>query len=269
MNIIAANNKQIIDEYLESRDSEKLEELYIKNKDCLYELPSEVLIDLYSSGYDVKKTFSDKARIEDYAVSDEILCFLASNGDEYAKNYLVEKNIGFVKRVIKQLKNKGRYNSGYDLDDMIQSGYMGLYSAIKDFKIEKKIPFHMFARHVILRYMNSLITRSNNNKLKSLNGSFSFQTKVSPDSTVTFEDMLRSESYSPTDQLIKKEMFYEFWDQLSETEQNVLWYFSESYTYEEIGEILFKDTHDTVKKQIKAVDNTIQRINKKRDIHFK
>ena len=260
---------ELYNKYLENEDLSILTYIYNKNFTDLTNLPEEILISFMEQNFEIGNALIDKAANLNYEVSDEVLCYLTNKGDEYAKDLLVHKYIKFVERVIKQLKNKGRYNRGYELDDLIQSGYIGFYKAMKDFKIEKRRPFKIFAQHVIIRHINSLISRSNNNKLKSLNDAFSYHTPISSDSEITYEQLLKSDEFSPESHIIKQQTFYEFWALLSDSERTVLWYFSESYSYEEIGSIVFGSTHSTPQKQIKAVDNTIQRINKKRDTYLK
>jgi RNA polymerase sporulation-specific sigma factor len=259
---------ELHNEFLETEDSSVLSKIYSKANKDFVNLPDDILISLYAFEFDLDGVFEKKAQINNYNVNDEILCHLSNLGDQNAQDILVLKYIKPVEKIIKNLRNRGRYNKGYELDDLIQSGYIGFYKAMKDFKIEKRRPFDIFVKHVITRHINSLISRSNNNKLKSLNEAFSYHTPISSDSEITYEQLLKTDDFSPMAHIIKQETFYEFWELLSDSERTVLWYVAESYSYKDIASKVFQKTHDTSAKRIKAVDNTIQRINNKRDSYF-
>ncbi|WP_341285513.1 sigma factor, partial [Priestia megaterium] len=261
------SNEELVELYREEYNVTPLRILYSRNKQNLSTLSEDMLVVLLQNGYtDVKENLYDLVKVNKYNTSDEVLVIMSQDGIEDAKDIISVQYVDFVKRTVLQLKKRGRYNRGDDDDDLIQSGYIGFCKAIRDFKIEKKRPFKIFVQHVIKRHIDSIISRSGNNKLRTLNDAFSYHSPVSKnDSENTFEQLLKSEEYQPEHHLIVEETFWELWETLSETEKCVCWYYSEDYSYEEIGKIVFRDTHPTIEAQIKAVDNTMQRVKTKRE----
>lgn len=262
------SNEELFELYKESFELTPLRLLYTKNQDNLALLTEDMLVALLQNGYeDAKKTLFNLVIENNYQCSDESLVLLAQENDQVAREMIAVKYIDFVKRTVKR---KGRYNRGDQEEDLIQSGYIGFYKAIRDFKIDRKRPFKIFVQHVINRHIESIISRAGSNKMKTLNEAYSYHSPVSKnDSENTFEHLLKSEDFRPEHHLITNETFWEVWNTFSETEKYVCWYYAEDYSYEEIGEIVFRTTHPTVEAQIKAVDNTMQRIKSKREDFIK
>lgn len=265
--LIDLSNEELLEQYKLDYNLTLLRILYTRNKENLCNLTEEMLVVLLQNGYsDVKPIVFDMVTSNNYKGSDEILVMLTQEGDSIAKEIISIKYVDFVKKAVLQLKKRGRYNRGDEDDDLVQSGYIGFYKAIRDFKIEKKRPFKIFVQHVIKRHIDSIISRSGNNKLRTLNESFSYHSPVSKnDSENTFEQLLKSEEFQPEHHLFVEETFWEIFETFSETEKYVLWYYSEDYSYEEIGSIVFRDSHPTNEARIKAVDNSMQRIKTKRE----
>ncbi|MEG1930697.1 MAG: sigma-70 family RNA polymerase sigma factor [Anaerovorax sp.] len=69
----------------------------------------------------------------------------AQNGDEYAREALVEKNIGLVKNIALKFSN-----SGHELDDLMQIGFIGLIKAIDKFDSQFDVMFSTYAVPMIL-----------------------------------------------------------------------------------------------------------------------
>jgi len=66
------------------------------------------------------------------------------NGDEDAKNVLVERNLRLVAHIVKKFDNTGE-----DIDDLISIGTIGLIKAINTFDIGKKIRLATYAARCI------------------------------------------------------------------------------------------------------------------------
>lgn len=189
-----------------------------------------------------------------YEASDEMLVLMSQKGDFEAAEILIERFVPFVKKVIRRLERKFFFR-GFDTNDLIQEGVLGLFKSKDDYKIERKTKFKDFSKHVIEKHIGTLILRSSNYKNKVLNESFSYHSPIGSDSEITFEQLLKSDSYHPEDMLMKKESYEDISEKLTELEQKVLKLYAKGLSYEEIGEI--------VGKKKKAIDNTIQRIRKK------
>lgn len=69
----------------------------------------------------------------------------AQSGDSYAKERLVEYNIGLVRSVL-----KGFLNRGYEVDDLFQIGSIGLLKAIDKFDISFNVRFSTYAVPMII-----------------------------------------------------------------------------------------------------------------------
>lgn len=66
------------------------------------------------------------------------------NGDEKAKNVLIERNLRLVAHIVKKFDNTGE-----DIDDLISIGTIGLIKAINTFDIAKKIRLATYAARCI------------------------------------------------------------------------------------------------------------------------
>ena len=70
---------------------------------------------------------------------------LAQEGDEEAKQKLIEENSPLVKSVIKRFKGKG-----IEYDDLYQLGCVGFLKAIKNFKTEYNVKFSTYAVPMVI-----------------------------------------------------------------------------------------------------------------------
>ena len=68
------------------------------------------------------------------------LIFNAKNGDEHAKNKLIQENSPLIKSVIKKYLNKG-----IEYDDLFQLGSLGFLKAINNFNPEFGVKFSTYA----------------------------------------------------------------------------------------------------------------------------
>ncbi|EIW17249.1 sigma-70 family RNA polymerase sigma factor [Pelosinus fermentans] len=66
------------------------------------------------------------------------------NGDENAKNVLIERNLRLVAHIVKKFDNTGE-----DTDDLISIGTIGLIKAINTFDVAKKIRLATYAARCI------------------------------------------------------------------------------------------------------------------------
>lgn len=75
---------------------------------------------------------------------------LYSKGDEMAKNILIEKNLRLVAHVVKKY-----HNTGYNIDDLISIGTIGLIKAITTFDAGKGTRLATYAARCI---ENAIVT---------------------------------------------------------------------------------------------------------------
>ena len=71
---------------------------------------------------------------------DEDLVSLAQLGDMDAMVFLMEQYKSLVR-----IKARGYFLIGADHEDIMQEGMIGLYKAIRDFKIDRQVSFRVFA----------------------------------------------------------------------------------------------------------------------------
>lgn len=203
--------------------------------------------------------FQKETRLENY--SDEVLVLMAKENNQDALDVLVERFIPFVKKITGRL-NRVYYFRGMDEHDLFQEGIIGLFKAKQDYKIEKKTKFKDFTKFVITRHIRTIIIRSKNYKNRTLNKSFSYHSPISSsDSEITFEQLLKGETFIPDRTFEKVETYEAISESLTELEQKVLKHYTKDFSYQEIA--------DELGINRKAVDNAIQRIRKKGNSYMK
>lgn len=69
----------------------------------------------------------------------------AQNGDKELENYIVLQNLGLVRSVVKRFMNRG-----YEYDDLMQIGSIGLLKAIKKFDSSFNVRFSTYAIPMII-----------------------------------------------------------------------------------------------------------------------
>lgn len=188
-------------------------------------------------------------------LSDEEVVLLAQSGDNEALEHIIIRYRNFV-----YSKAKKFFLIGSEQDDLIQEGMIGLYEAVKSFKNEKA-SFKSFAGICIRRQLISAVKSATRNKHKPLNSYISLDKNVyERDADAAFiESFLDKSPQNPEAIIIDKEdlsgIENKINNTLSKLELNVLIYYLDGYSYQQIAEKIDKD--------VKAVDNAIQRIKKK------
>src|SRR3954453_22396508 len=97
------------------------------------------------------------------------LVLKARNGNSAALDALIKRYNGFVR-----LKASSYFLAGGDGDDLIQEGLIGLYKAIRDYRVDKDTSFRSFAELCITRQIISAIKGATRFKHGPLNGYISF-----------------------------------------------------------------------------------------------
>ena len=147
------------------------------------------------------------------------------------------------------------YLIGAEQEDLLQEGILGLLKARK-FYDETKSSFSSFAFLCIRREMISAIRKANTQKNSVLNEALTTSSMIEDSSDV--DNYISSENNPEEAYLLKEEIkeFKNFSDKnFSKFEKEVLKYLIRGYSYREIAKILSKN--------LKSIDNTIQRIRKK------
>lgn len=184
--------------------------------------------------------------------SDEELCALAAKGDSKAEECLVVRYSRMVRVCTRPF-----FLIGGDREDLIQEGLIGLLSAIRTFDSTRDVKFQRYAETCVTNRLRSVVRSAFSEKHEPLNQAVSLDRSdlseidpYPPEMTVeeTPEDMLigREERSIYADTLA---------DGLSAFEGKVLRLYLGGLSYSQIA--FFTG------KQVKAIDNAIQRIRRK------
>lgn len=185
---------------------------------------------------------------------DEELVKLAQSGDNEALETIMERYKNLV-----YAKSKPYFIAGADEDDIVQEGFIGLYNAVKDFDGEKLPFFGVFAGVCVSRRILTAVKAATRQKHIPLNSYISLDNSAADGEAPLAETVMAMSAGDPEAILIDREnvdgIEYKINKVLSKFELEVLVYHLRDMSYREIAELLGRD--------VKAVDNAIQRIRKK------
>ena len=187
---------------------------------------------------------------------DDKLAALAQSGNLDAEEALLKKYKDAVR-----IKANMYYMAGADEDDVMQEGMIGLMKAIRQYSPEREASFGTFAGICITRQIISAIRSADRDKHKALNTSVSLSRPLETgNEEVTLADTLSSGTGGGAEEmLIFKDIVYYILHNgdniFSEFEMNVLSEFIKGNDYEKIA--------DKLGKNVKSVDNAMQRTRKK------
>lgn len=194
-------------------------------------------------------------------MSDSDVALLANNDDGMALEYLLNKYKNFVRA-----KARSYFLIGADREDIVQEGMIGLYKAIRDFKGEKQASFVAFAELCITRQIITAIKTATRLKHRPLNSYVSLNKPMyDEESERTLIDIIsEARVLNPEEIMIDKEdmaaMEEKMGEILSELEWKVLCLYLRGKSYQEIAEKLGR--------QVKSIDNAIQRVKMKLEKHM-
>lgn len=170
---------------------------------------------------------------------------------------LIEKHSESVRNICKKY-----FLVGGNQEDLFQEGMIGFLSAVKAFNKEhggiNSETFKQFALMCAKRQILDAIKHANRKKNRPLNDYISID-KTSAHEKKQIEMQIEAYGLNPETRLIeqeeKEEQLSEVDWQLTAFEKKVLWQYLEGKSYSQIAEEIGKD--------IKSVDNSIQRIKRK------
>jgi len=187
---------------------------------------------------------------------DEDIVDLAQQGEQFAVEFLVDKYKNFVRA-----KARSYFLIGADKEDIIQEGMIGLFKAIRDYKLDKLTSFRAFAELCITRQIITAIKTATRQKHIPLNSYVSLNKPVyDEESDRTLIDILSTTRITnPEEIIISREEFVfiekKMGEILSSLEWKVLMAYLEGKAYQEIAVDL--------KRHVKSVDNALQRVKRK------
>lgn len=192
-------------------------------------------------------------------MNDDDVALLAQEGDGEALEYLLDKYKNFVRA-----RARSYFLIGADHEDIVQEGMIGLYKAIRDFKVDKQASFRAFAELCVKRQIITAIKTATRQKHVPLNSYVSLNKPLyDEESDRTLLDVIEGRVTSPEELFISQEKVNNIQNQisilLSDFEKQVLDLFLDGKSYQEIAVIL--DRH------VKSVDNALQRV-KRKLMHF-
>ncbi|MEN6391404.1 MAG: RNA polymerase sporulation sigma factor SigH [Syntrophomonas sp.] len=187
---------------------------------------------------------------------DEEIVELAQQGEQFAVEYLVDKYKNFVRA-----KARSYFLIGADKEDIIQEGMIGLFKAIRDYKLDKLTSFRAFAELCITRQIITAIKTATRQKHIPLNSYVSLNKPIyDEESDRTLIDILSTTKITnPEEIIISREEFIfiekKMGEILSSLEWKVLMAYLEGKSYQEIAVEL--------KRHVKSIDNALQRVKRK------
>ncbi|MBE6159933.1 MAG: sigma-70 family RNA polymerase sigma factor [Lactobacillales bacterium] len=197
----------------------------------------------------------DKVNYKDYN-DNEILSYI-NEANEEAIELIYEKYKPLINKIATNLFKKYCKNTGLDISDLTQEGMLGLNSAINHYKENKEVLFYTYAKTCIERKIISSVIAANRQKHKVLNDSISFE--IDLDNNINLEAFFGDTEYNPENIVISKESNDELLSKienvLTNVELQVLQLKLDGFEYKEIASVIDKD--------VKAVDNAVQRIRQK------
>lgn len=189
-------------------------------------------------------------------MSDEEVVELAQQGEQFAVEFLVDKYKNFVRA-----KARSYFLIGADKEDIIQEGMIGLFKAIRDYKMDKLTSFRAFAELCITRQIITAIKTATRQKHIPLNSYVSLNKPIyDEESDRTLIDVLSTTKITnPEEIIISREEFIfiekKMGEILSSLEWKVLMAYLEGKSYQEIAVDL--------KRHVKSIDNALQRVKRK------
>ncbi|NTW71541.1 MAG: RNA polymerase sporulation sigma factor SigH [Eubacteriaceae bacterium] len=189
-------------------------------------------------------------------LTDEQLVILAQNGDRHARETIMERYLNLVKS-----RSRSYYIVGGDREDIIQEGLIGLFKAVKDYRIDRPASFKVFAEMCMHRQIMTAIKSATRLKHNPLNSYLSLDKPIyDGDSDGTLVDTVCiPKVYEPEEVYIGNENLVSIETgingMLSNFEKRVYQMYMNGKNYTEMAVELNKAN--------KSIDNALQRIKKK------
>lgn len=196
-------------------------------------------------------------------MADEELISRHRDGDGRAMDALLMRYRNFARS-----KARSYFLVGADKEDIVQEAMIGLYKAVRDFSADKETSFRAFAEVCVTRQIITAIKMATRQKHIPLNTYVSLSkplvTEEEPDRSLM--DVLQTTQVTdPAELVISSEelrsMKMAFAEILSDFEIDVLHLYVEGKSYQEVSDLLGR--------QVKAVDNALQRIKRKVELHLR
>ncbi len=192
----------------------------------------------------------------DYSeLTDEQIVAYAQQGDANALVHLLDAFKSLVR-----IKARSYFLIGADHEDIVQEGMIGLYKAVRDYRPDRQATFRAFADLCIKRQIITAIKTATRQKHIPLNSYVSLNKPLfEEENERTLMDVVGGRETNPEEIYINQEEYRLMQTRISDTlsglERQVLSAFLDGQSYQEIA--------DSLGRQVKAIDNALQRIKKK------
>ncbi len=184
-------------------------------------------------------------------MKDEELLELIKQNDEYALDKLIENYKPCIKgKLIKYKRDSSLI--GLDVKDLYQEGLIGIFEAIRTYDQQKDASFKTYANILIDRKMLDLIKANKRLKHQTLNNAISLESMLDDDGDRNLYDKIEIDDTNQLNKLISEEDRTLLKNSLTEFELKVFELKYEGKSNKEISIIL--------EKNIKSIENTLQRI---------
>ena len=208
---------------------------------------------------ELDETAEDDAEMPEspYAeMEDETIIEMYRGGDLIAQEFLISKYKNFVRS-----KARSYFLIGADKEDIIQEGMIGLYKAIRDYRDDKQSSFRAFADLCITRQIITAIKTATRQKHIPLNSYVSLNKPIyDEESDRTLLDVISGIHIADPEEIVinqeqMEDIEVKMSELLSSLEMEVLTYYLEGKSYQEIAEHL--------ERHVKSIDNALQRFKRK------
>ena len=184
-------------------------------------------------------------------VSDEDLAVLSQKGDTFAEEELVNR---YTPTVYSFTRNC--YRDGWERSDFVQEGMFGLIRAIREYDVDKKVPFSAFAALCIKSELHSALRKALSSKHYPLTGYVS----LSPsENSLGFTELLSEDTEQMFDKILSDDeiagLLLSLNKTLSPFEKKVLSAYLKGFGIREIACAL--------RRPYKSVENAVTRIRRK------
>lgn len=193
---------------------------------------------------------------------DEEVVDLAKSGHSGATEFLISRY-----RPLVETKAKAYFVMGADREDVIQEGMIGLYKAIRDFRVDRLNKFRPFAELCVTRQIITAVKTATRQKHVPLNGYVSLHRSgngEAQDSTL-LDVLADQECESPERTALSEKLPQNIQELMKETlsdlERCVLKCYLDGLSYREMSRELACHT--------KSIDNALQRVKRKISVLLK
>lgn len=187
----------------------------------------------------------------------KLLIFDFQNGKSDSFNNIVPEFENYIK--FKAGSYKDTLARGFDYDDLVQEGLIGVWSASKKFKLESSYTIKAYFFSSIKNHMLKLIKTSNSKKNTSFTDSLHLEKVINEESGLRVADILPDLKSLTLDRILEKESLKqtlntikENFGMLTKRELIIFKYTLAGYTPAEIAESIGSTPHSVRTMQYKA-----------------